>query len=168
VASTSSFRVEVLGFQPPPDTTIFGGGATTSTRVVKTGIANGSDSEQFDAIMRIRGTLAASGTVDVDLQTDTDRFGVALAAADVAAGVCVNRSTTGGGTLAFEGGLANPWTALLDGTTPQIKLPPEAGFAFWGFLDATFPVAGGDKTIRLEEIGTTDPVDYDLQVWIRK
>lgn len=177
--TTSRFRVEMVGFQPPPDPAGALGGfsnsVSRSTLYVLSGIANGQGDEEFGAVVSYSGTLAANGTATIDLKTALDRFGIAFAAVDVKAGFVRNtlEDPTHTGVLGFGPDPAgNGWDSFVGCTGATDKgrnrLPGGAGMAFWCFDGLGFVVDNTHKVVKLSEIGGAQSVDIEMQLWVTR
>ncbi len=168
--SVSRIAIEMVGFDDPPSGPYMGQ-LSCSQKFSAKSVGSGNATNQLDAVLCIKQQIVASGNITIDLMTDLDRFGVALGATDVVAGMIENKGP-GTGILQVTWGAANGWTALLKSSggtdQPVVNLPPATGFCFWGLTKGALPVGAGDKTLLLNESGGANPVNIEAQFWVRR
>ena len=87
--STSRILAEFVGFDSPPAGP-FTGGLTCTQKFVQKSIQEGDGDDQIRAILCFKQQLAPSGSLAIDFTTVEVRYGVALAATDVVAGIVEN------------------------------------------------------------------------------
>lgn len=148
--------------------------AQSSSGVTKRNLQEGSGDDQLARVLLETGTIVASGTTTIDLTTDTDQYGRALAATDIVALHIENTGETAG-VIRVEEGAAQPLQSFLDGDpggtdTPFIgPLKPGMGFIIYGFADGDIPVAGGSADrLLLRETGGAATATYRVHAWVRQ
>ncbi|MBU6289698.1 MAG: hypothetical protein KGS10_16185 [Chloroflexi bacterium] len=125
----------------------------------------GAGNDQFDAMYAKTGTLAAAGTLTVNLGPgDNDAYGVALSANDVFA--IYIASTAGTGALQVEPAASVPLNTWL-GASSAVKLPTPS------FLFQVVRVAGRmdvnvtNRAFTLRNTGASS-VDYSVIALVRR
>ena len=157
----STLRIKIEGEQAPPSPYL--DQVRHVAKDVNLAVLPGSLDNQFEKLYVEEATISSGGSTDVDLQTDLDRYGVALGLSDVAL-IYVSSATTSTGVLQVDAGAANGFTNLLS-TSAALKL--SAGdFVIVGALAAgNLAVAAANKVLTLSASG--GDVDYVVHVWGR-
>lgn len=127
---------------------------------------NGTLAGQADRVWVDINTIAASGTVDIDLAGSlTDPTGAAVTFARVK-GLVISAASANTNNVVVGAATSNPWTALL-GTTHTLQLRPGAAICLMaGMADLTgyAVVAGTGDILRLANSGAGTSVAYDIAV----
>lgn len=172
--TASKVILEVHGYQPPPGAA-YGGEVSCVDKFIRRNVQNGVADGEFSILRCLNQQIAAGATVNLDLQTDTDRYGVALGATDVRLGYIgtFEQDSVGApaqGTLAIEPNSTNGWDSLIgsSGATDRgrIVLPYDSFVCFGCERDGAIVVDGTTKALDLIETTTTDAVDVQLQFWV--
>lgn len=162
MATTSSLVFKFVGQTDPPAS--YTGPIKSSNTKSVAGIGLGDGDGNIERVYSSQAlAIGVSATVAFDLQTDTDVYGDALGANDVA-GIFIEN--TGSGDIELRPAAVNGWTALVSGTTPAIKIPAGSALMIWSYTDGKYPVSGGNKAFDLVETsaaGTT----VNMQIWTR-
>lgn len=108
-------------------------------------IGSGTASGQADVVLSRRLTIAASGSADVDLQTDTDAFGTAVALAEVRC-IVLQTAPSNGSTVTVAPGSTNGYTGLVT-TGGTIVLPAGAELVMTSFGDGNKTSSGTNKVL---------------------
>lgn len=123
-------------------------------------LLSGTSADQADRVYHAQPTIAASGTLDVDLKTALDPYGVAIALVEV---VTIDiRVPAGGGALRLQPGASNGWTALLDGTSPTLDLPAGSRLVLHCPANPAWAVGAADKVLTLVETGGSLAVQPEI------
>lgn len=129
-------------------------------------LLNGTLAGQADRVWKDTGTIAASGTTDIDLAgTLTDDFGATVTFARVK-GLIISAAAANTNNVVVGAAATNAWTALL-GATHTIQIRPGASICLLaGSADLTgyAVVAGTGDTLRLANSGAGTLVTYDIAV----
>lgn len=110
----------------------------------------------YNRIYATSGTLAASASVTIDLQTATDYLGQTLALTKVIA-VMLAATTT---DMQYSPGATNGLTWFLGGTSPTVSV--KAGGFFLVGDGSAFTVSGTAKTITVTNLSSTAAGTYEL------
>lgn len=162
MAAVSSVLFQIVGKTDPPASYV-GPVSSANTKRNRT-ILLGDGDGNIERVLSVQAQAIANAAVDnYDLQTDTDVYGDALGANDVALLYIEN---TGDGDLQFRPNAANGWTGFLAGTTPTIEIPSGGTLLLYSNKENKLAVAGGSKAFDIVEKGTGGST-YNLQVWTR-
>lgn len=113
------------------------------------------DTTTYNRIYSTTGTLAASASVTIDLQSVTDLLGQSLTLTKI---IAIQMSATDS-TMKYEPGASNGLSWFLSGTSPAISVRA-GGFFLVG--DGTFGVVSGSaKTITITNTGAVSGT-YEL------
>lgn len=175
----SKIIATLVGLDNPPTGGVLGsgftGGITASSKKSATLAPGGTLDNQFDPVISVKSTLAPSGVIAFDFGSDLDRYGVGIAATDVLAMMIENKGQPGvtpAGTLHVEPNIADPWTSFISATggtdRGRLVLPPDTGFMMWGLVAGTYAVGGGNDRLDIVEASTTDPVDVEATILLRR
>lgn len=131
----------------------------------------GTAGQEYDAVLAIAPTLAASGSITIDWNDSglEDPIGDQFAPVEIAAMHCRN---LGPGTVELQQNTGlNPWSALWGtaGVTDDayIRLPAGCAILVDGLADGAYPVIAGDKEFNIVEIDAVG-ADVELQAWGRR
>lgn len=162
-----SFRLNIDAKQAPPASSPFSNHVSVTRRIEKT-LPDGNASGEVKAIYGYEATIAGSGTKDLDLTADLDRYGFALAADDLCL-LFVENVDDGTGTGVLEvrpHPTTNPFTNLL-GAGSAILIPRGAGWVVACFTADAIDVAAGNRALRIVET-SGQPTKLRVQIWVRK
>jgi hypothetical protein len=165
----SSFELKIQGEDPPPETNTYGNRVQTST-ILKQTLEQGALDNQHTVLFAEDtddfGSLAASGTRSIDLQTALDAFGEALGLADVALLYIEHKADSLASSIAVQASAANAWTNLLS-TTAALTLRPGDFMLVVAFTAGNLPVAGANKGLDIVNNDGSNAADYVVEVWGR-
>jgi transcriptional regulator of nitric oxide reductase len=167
VADNSLFSLQIDAHQSPPAGSPFTNFITAARSISKT-LPDGNADDQVKAIAAIEQTIAGSATVAIDLQSDLDRYGVALAASSAVL-VFVENVDDGTGTGVIEvrpHATTNPWTNLL-GAGSAVKLALGSGMVVGAFKTTNLPVLGANRALQIVET-SGQPTKLRVHLWLRK
>jgi hypothetical protein len=165
--SASTFRLFVQGFDAAPSPYLDG---VTATRSIERVLQPGNGAGQIQTVNGADYTHPAGGTVTLDLSTNEDVFGVALALDEMALLYIENASDGAGGVIELRPGAVAGFTSLL-GTGSKIKLPKGcAVLLFLADFDQVdkWQLGAGNKALDIVETGGVNTAHVKLQVWGRK
>jgi hypothetical protein len=112
--------------------------------------ANGTSSNQINAIAVFVASPAGGATTSIDLTALTDVHGNTVAMAEVRAAAFIADPDNTDIVHVVQGG-ANPWTTgFLKGTAPEVPINLNGALLFVNPTDGGWTVAGGSKVIGLE------------------
>lgn len=165
MADACSFRLLIDAKQSPPAP--FSNFVTAKRRIEAT-LPDGNLTDQVKALYGYEATIAGSGTFDLNLNTDLDRYGLALAADDLAL-LLVENVDDGTGTGALElrpHPTTNPLTNLL-GAGSAVLLPRGSGYLFCSFTADALDVTAANCALRVVET-SGQPTKLRIQAWVRR
>ena len=168
--TVSTFTLDILGEDPPPETNTYANKVTTTTRVKKR-ITQGTGDDQMDTLFREdsadAGTIAASGTQSVDLQTGLDPYGDALGLADAAMVYVEHKADSLASSISVQANASNGFTNLL-GTAANLTLRPGDFLVVGAFTAGNLLVTAGNKVLDIINDDGSNAADYVVEVWGRK
>jgi hypothetical protein len=169
VTIRSTFELTIAGQDPPPETNTYSNVVKTGTSVTKR-LTQGTGNDQMTVLFREdstdAGTIAASGTRSVDLQTALDAFGEAMALADVALLYVEHKETSVASSISVQANGANGFTNLLSATA-NLTLRPGDFMLVGAFTAGNLPVAAGNKVLDVINDDGANAADYVVEVWGR-
>jgi len=119
-------------------------------------LGHGTGSYQADRVYEASLSVGTGGT-EVDLQTATDAFGVALGLAEVVSfSFVADEDNTA--NVNITGGASNKFEAFLLATGDGVKLPAGARMQYTAPLDGSLPVSASAKTIKFAAASGTQAV----------
>ena len=120
----------------------------------------GTGDNQFDTVGVFTYTIGASGTQLIDLQTDLDIFGVAMALAEVRH-LRIRADPTNVGKVTCEVDATNGWDEWIDTVGAALKVPTDSGMGFTCGDDGQFPVDATHKELLLTNLdGSNSAIIY--------
>jgi len=165
----SLFELKIQGEDPPPETATYLNKITTSTVVKKT-VSQGALDDQMTVLFKEDtadfGTLAASATRAIDLQTALDAFGEALALTDVVLLYLKHKDASLASSISFQAAAANGLTNLLSATA-NLTLKPGDFIVVGAFAADSLVVAAGNKALDIINDDGVNAADYAFEVWGR-
>jgi hypothetical protein len=165
MADRSEFSVSLSAVQVAPSPY---GQQVSARKNHRQTLLPGDNDNEFSVLFSSEFTLAASGTQTLDLKLDEDRFGDALALADVALLYVENvDDPAGGGTIEVRPGAANGIQTLF-GPGSAIIMGPGMTMMLWNWLAGSIPVQVTKKTIDVVETGAIDDAVVRVQAWGRR
>lgn len=132
-------------------------GGVTHTISSERQLGHGTGSYQADKVYRASMSVGTSGT-EIDLQTATDAYGVALGLDEVVA-FSLAAAEANTGNILIAGGAANPWEAILLATGDGIKILPGARMQYEAPVDGSLPVTSSAKTVKVYSSTGTQAVE---------
>lgn len=161
----SEFTLSFDGVQVAPSPY---GQNVRGSRSIRKSLLAGNGDDQVQNVYAYESTLAASGTLSLDLKTANDRFGNALSAADIAMIFVENVvDASGGGALEVRPNATNGFTNLL-GTSSALKLPYGSFACIGNFTADKIVVDATHKVLDFVETGGALPVLLRIHIWIRE
>lgn len=136
-------------------------------RTIEKVLTDGNSTDQIKALFALEQTIGAGATVTVDLLTDLDRYGVALASTSVCM-LLVENVDDGTGTGEIEvrpSAGANPWTNFLAATS-AVKLRLGSGMVV-GCFKANLLAGAANKVFTVVET-KVQPTKLRVQLWVRR
>jgi hypothetical protein len=165
MSERSDFELSFDGVQVSPSPY---GQNVRGSRSIRKALLAGDSTDQIRNIFAREAVLAASGTFSLDLRTDTDRFGNALAADDLCMLYVENvDDVTGGGALEIRPNGVNGFTNLL-GAASALKLPVGAFVCVACFTADKYDVNNANKVLDFVETGGALGVLLRIHVWVRE
>lgn len=128
--------------------------------------ASGTGDRQADGRRFEVRTLGASAGETLNLQTDLDEFGNALAAAEVVVFV-LRAHASNVGNLRVTPGAVEPWNDLL-GATGQHDLRPGAALVLFSTADGDYPITAGNRQLDVDNLDGGNPASYTLYALVRQ
>lgn len=120
-------------------------------------LAEGNGSDEANVIWGKDLSIAASTTEEIDLQTELDAYGDALALTDLAT-LYIEAEDTNPDDVIVKRGASNGFSSLLE-ASGGYRLPPGEFAMHSGFATGSLAVSGTVKTIGFENVdGTTAAV----------
>ena len=119
-------------------------------------LGSGTGSYQADKVYEASLSVGTGGT-EIDLQTATDAYGVALSLDEVVAfSLIADEANTA--AVNVTGGASNKFEAFLLATGDGVKLPAGARLQYTAPLDGSLPVDATHKTIKFASASGTQAV----------
>lgn len=154
MTTKSDFLLSIAGIQAPPTPY---GSQVSFNRSIEKHLLAGNGTDQMSVLLAKEQVLAASGTLTLDLVTDTDRYGVALGLDDIALIFVENvDDASGGGALELRPNASNGFTNLLGASSAQ-KLPIGTFYCVGNFTADKLDVTGTNKKLDIVETGGALP-----------
>lgn len=126
-------------------------------------LGSGTSANQADRVYAspAAATISSGTPLDVDLNSLTDAFGVAMAFVEVCGFIITNDSVTAGQTLTVGNATTNAWTGWSGGAAHTSIIGPE-GCLFWWSPSDGGAVSGSSKVLRIAASAASMP--YKLLV----
>lgn len=121
-------------------------------------MGHGTGAYQADRAYKVEMTVDDTGT-EVDLQTALDKYGTAIALAEVAA-LSIVASEDNTEDVLVTGGALNPWEVLWTDTAMGLALKPGQRIQVEAPLDGSLPVSSGSKTLLFAAETTSADVTF--------
>lgn len=174
MSNASEFSLAAKGFDPSPnaDTEAYADGPTRTANVIRKRLLPGTSTDQVDKIWAEDSgdasttTIAASGTRSIDLQTETDARGTAIALTDAVMVFITHKSSSLSSGISIQANAANGWTNLL-GTAAALKIPPGSTRVFFDPVAAALAISGANKVLDIVNDDGVNAADYRIEVWGR-
>lgn len=124
--------------------------------------SEGTSTDQADRIYDTNGTLAASGTLDIDLSGSlADRIGNTVVFAKIKRIMVLNKTSTTGINLQVGAG-SNPFITIWIATGDGIKVGPSGVFVWDSPVDGFAVTAGTGDILRLTNLSGAVSCDYRI------
>lgn len=137
-------------------------GSTTLDVSVDHQMGHGTGSFQSDKAYKVEMTVDDTGT-EIDLQTATDKFGTAIALAEVVA-LSIYASEDNTEDVFVTGGALNPWEVLFADTAQGLVLQPGMRLQVEAPLDGSLPVSSSSKTLLFAAETSSYTADVTVMV----
>ena len=162
----SKVAIALTPFDPPPAASAYGGGLTAPVSKNQT-LPDGGLDNQMQVLTHKDESLAASGTNSYDMQLDEDRYGEAIAAADVVLLYVEHKASSSASSISFRPAAANGWTSFVSaGAT--LTLQPGDFMILGAFAAGNQAVSPTSKIMEVVNNDGVNAADYLIQFWNRK
>lgn len=161
----ASFLLNIQARQSPPAP--FTNFVSVARTISKT-LPDGNATDEIKAVYGYEATIAGSGTKDLDLTADLDRYGVALSANDLCL-LLVENVDDGTGTGILEvrpHATTNPLTNLL-GAGSKVLLALGSIVVVGCFLAGQIDVTAANRALTIIET-SGQPTKLRIHIWVRR
>lgn len=142
-----------------------------TSKLLKQAFTAGSGDNQMDTLYKDdsdeSGTIAASATETLDLQTALDALGEAMTLTDVALVYIEHKAASLASSISVQANAANGFTNLL-GTAANLTIPAGGFFLFYMPVADAMVVSGTNKVLDIINDDGANAADYIVEIWGRK
>ena len=166
----TEFDISLIGKQSPPAGP-FGDAINLTPISIKKRLQEGNSTDEVAAHVgkdEISDVLAASATIRVDLTTDLDRYGVALAATDVVFLFLIHKTGSASSSIHAQPAAVEGWTSFM-GAGTVLTLKPGDFVCLGSFTAANQPVvAGVTDAVEIVNDDGSNAANYELAIGVRR
>jgi len=166
MAARSTLTIKIQGEQDPP--TPYTEKVRHTPININKSLLAGVLTDTFDSLYAVdTAALGTSATVSHDLQTATDRFGVALTLTDVALIYVEHMADSTASSISLSANASNGFTNLL-GAAAAVTLAPGDFFLVGALTADNLVVSGTNKVFDVTNDDGSNTAHYVMHVWGRK
>lgn len=160
----SSFELKITGVDTPPAP--YTEGVKHAKNILKPSVIDGLLTDQFNKLVAKDEDIGTSATLTIDLQTDLDRYGVALALADVALLYIEHKDTSAASEIQVQANAANGFTNLM-GTAAAVKLAPGDFILVGALIAGNLASDGTNKALDIVNQDGSNVAGVIVHLWGR-